>query len=185
MPTHARAHTSIDTEAKYLSKMQQFLSPLLPRFLCTLFSKISLLPLLRGQRGRGGRWAMCVRLLFVAGRQNIPITPFQREEYPPYLTHKTIKARRLAGSAVLFCSILFSAPSSETNRVVKLAFLGCGNVPMGCFQSCCILSFLCRLQKGRLKAKHESAFFLSPRSPTLLGISAHARTHPNMFVPCV
>lgn len=42
------------------------------------------------------------RLLFVAGRQNIPISLFQREEHPPYLNHKTIKARRLAGSVVLF-----------------------------------------------------------------------------------
>lgn len=47
-------------------------------------------------------------LLFVACRQNIPIIRFQREEHPPYLNHKAIKARRLARSRVLFCSLLFS-----------------------------------------------------------------------------
>lgn len=111
-----------------------------------MFSKISSPSLFLPGWGWGRRSSE--RLLFVAGRQNIPIIRFQREEHPPYFNHKTIKARRLAGSVVLFCSILFSPPSSETNRVVKLAFLGCGNVPMGCFQSCCILSFFVPTTKG-------------------------------------
>lgn len=43
-------------------------------------------------------------LISVGYRQNIPIIRFQRKECPPYLNHKTIKPRRLASSALLFCS---------------------------------------------------------------------------------
>lgn len=71
-------------------------------------------------------------LISVGHRQNIPIIRFQRKECPPYLNHKTIKPRRLASPALLFCSAPFRTQSRETNRAIKVAFLGYGNVPICC-----------------------------------------------------
>lgn len=71
-------------------------------------------------------------LFSVGHRQNIPIIRFQRKECPPYLNHKTIKPRRLASSALLFCSTPFRIQRGETNSAIKVAFRGCGNVPIRC-----------------------------------------------------
>lgn len=71
-------------------------------------------------------------LFSVGHRQNIPIIRFQRKECPPYLNHKTIKPRRLASSALLFCSAPFRIQRRETNSAIKVAFRGCGNVPIRC-----------------------------------------------------
>ncbi|XP_058598519.1 uncharacterized protein LOC131519477 [Neofelis nebulosa] len=68
----------------------------------------------------------------VGHRQNIPIIRFQRKECPPYLNHKTIKPRRLASSALLFCSAPFRIQRRETNSAIKVAFRGFGNVPIRC-----------------------------------------------------